>query len=170
MSSEAREEILARIRSALGETRPAPVQVPRGYARSRAPADLLGHFAERVEDYRAVVQRVTTDALPEAVAAACTRYEVRSVAVPADVPTDWTSALREVEVIRDVAGAADQAGPADGRDPLSPAELDRVDAVLTGAAVGVAETGTIVLDSGPRQGRRALTLVPDVQLCVVAAA
>ncbi|MGK5683823.1 LutC/YkgG family protein [Actinoplanes sp. URMC 104] len=153
--SAAREEILARIRGVLGEQR-APVEIPRGYTRSREPADLLGHFTERVEDYRAVVDRVTPDRLPAAVAEACTRYGVRSVVVPADVPDDWLSALRGVTVVQD-------------RDSLAPTDLDQVDAVLTGAAVGVAETGTIVLDSGPRQGRRAVTLVPDVHLCVVEA-
>jgi L-lactate dehydrogenase complex protein LldG len=153
--SEAREEILSRIRGALaGAPARELVEVPRGYARSRQPADLLGHFVERVEDYRAVVERVPAGGLAEAVAAACARYGVRRLVVPADAPGEWTSNGTEVEVVPD-------------DPPLTTAELDRTDAVLTGAAVGVAETGTIVLDGGPGQGRRALSLVPDVHVCVV---
>jgi L-lactate dehydrogenase complex protein LldG len=159
MSSEAREEILVRIRSALAAAQPrTPSEVPRRYARERPRADLLGHFVERVEDYRAVVDRVAAADLAGAIGAACAKYGVRTLVVPADAPQEWTSAAGGVEVVPD--GAA-------GREPLPTAELERADAVLTGAAVGVAETGTIVLDSGARQGRRALTLVPDVHLCVV---
>jgi L-lactate dehydrogenase complex protein LldG len=103
-----------------GAPPPTPTEVPRGYARSCQPADLLGHFVERVEDYRAVVERVPTGA-----------------------PTDWTAADTGLAPVRDA-------------PPLGTAELDRVDAVLTGAAVGIAGTGTIVLDGGPGQRRRAL--------------
>jgi L-lactate dehydrogenase complex protein LldG len=157
MTSGAREEILARIRGALEAAPPhGAAEVPRGYARSRPRQDLLGHFVERVTDYRAQVVRVSPAELPAAVAAACGRYGVGRLVAPGDVPAEWTSGLAGVEVTRD----------GDPR-PLSTAELDRADAVLTGAAVGIAETGTIVLDSGPRQGRRALTLIPDVHVCVV---
>jgi L-lactate dehydrogenase complex protein LldG len=55
-------------------------------------------------------------------------------------------------------------------DELSPAELDRIGAVVTTAAVGIANTGTIVLDHGAGQGRRAVSLVPDVHVCIVDAA
>ncbi len=157
MTGEAREEILDRIRSALASAPPrAVVEVPRGYARSRPQLDLIGHFAERVADYKAEVVRVTTDELPGAVADACERYGVRNIVVPADAPGEWTAALDGVDIVRDGEPRA-----------LSTAELDEVDGVLTGAAIGIAETGTIVLDSGPRQGRRALSLVPDLLVCVV---
>jgi L-lactate dehydrogenase complex protein LldG len=159
MSNAARDEILARIRTALATAPPRETaEVPRDYARSRPQTDLLGHFVERVEDYRAEVERVTPDALPSAIASACSKYGVHSLVVPGDVGPDWVSGLDGVDVRRD-------------GDPevLSTADLDRVDAVLTGAAVGIAETGTIVLDSGPQQGRRALSLVPDVHICVVRA-
>jgi L-lactate dehydrogenase complex protein LldG len=160
MTAEAREEILARIRAALAgappRSRPA---VPRDYAATRAPANLLDHFVERVADYRAVVERVAADNLPGVVAEACTRYGVGTLALAADAPREWTSALDGgVRLVRDSPDA-----------PLSTTDLDRVDAVLTGAAVGIAETGTIVLDTGPGQGRRALTLIPDVHICLVTA-
>jgi L-lactate dehydrogenase complex protein LldG len=157
MTNSAREEILARIRNALTAAPPreAP-EIPRYYARSRPQMDLLGHFVERVEDYRAVVDRVDAAGLPAAIASACARYGVRSLVIPADAPAEWLSALDGVDVRRD-----------GDPGPLSTAQLDGVDAVLTGAAVGIAETGTLVLDSGAQQGRRALSLVPDVHLCVI---
>jgi L-lactate dehydrogenase complex protein LldG len=72
--------------------------------------------------------------------------------VPADLPREWRP--DGVELI--------------GGEGLTPAELDKLDGALTGCAVAIAETGTIVLDGGVAQGRRALTLVPDYHLCVVA--
>ncbi len=157
MTSEAREEILARIRTALTSAPPrAATPVPRSYARTRPQPDLIGHFAERVADYGAEVVRVTAGDVPGAIAAACEHYVVHTLVAPADAPQEWTAAHDGVDVLRD-------------GDPqvLSTADLDQVDGALTGAAVGIAETGTIVLDSGAQQGRRALSLVPDVLICVV---
>jgi L-lactate dehydrogenase complex protein LldG len=149
----AREEVLRRIRTALADV-PADdeVVVPREYLRA-APSgvDVLELFAERVADYRATVRRVTAAELPAAVAAAL--GDGRRVVVPADVPEEWLSGTG-AEVVRD-----------DGT--LTPADLDTVDGVLTGSAVGIAETGTIVLDGGAAQGRRALSLVPDLHVCVI---
>jgi L-lactate dehydrogenase complex protein LldG len=161
-TSEAREEILGRIRTALAAAPPragaarAPSDVPRNYARHRDHPDLVGHFVERVADYRAEVVRVNAAELPGEIASACERYGVGTLVVPADVPDEWTAGLGAVQVRRD-----------GDPQPLGVEDLDRADAVLTGAAVGIAETGTVVLDSGPQQGRRALTLVPDVHICVV---
>ena len=109
-----------------------------------------------VADYGAEVVRVTVAEFPAAIAAACERYELRTLVAPADAPAEWTAALHGVTVARD-------------GDPetLTTADLDGVDGALTGAAVGIAETGTFVLDSGAQQGRWALSLVPDVLVCVV---
>lgn len=153
----AREEVLGRIRAALadvpdGERTP----IPRDYARSRTqPGGAVERFCERVADYRATVEQVTADGLGAAVAAALSG-RVR-VAVPSGLPASWT-AVTGAELVADSVAS-----------PLSVADLDAVDAVLTGCVVAVAETGTIVLQTGPLCGRRALTLVPDVHVCVVQA-
>jgi L-lactate dehydrogenase complex protein LldG len=153
-----RDEILRRIRTALadvpaGETA-EEVAVPREYRRRHHDKRLTDLFAERVADYRAEVARVTEAKLPAAIAAALAGRPPRLV-VPAGVPDTWLSDLpADVEVLRDT-------------PPLDHATLDKTGAVLTGCAVGVAETGTIILDAGPAQGRRALSLLPDFHLCVV---
>jgi L-lactate dehydrogenase complex protein LldG len=130
---------------------------PSGYDRSRRtthPAGIVGLFAERVADYEAEVRRVVARALPAAIGAAL--RDVRSVVVPADLDPTWLAEAGEVSIIRD--------------DPLlTMADLDVAGAVLTGCAAAIAETGTIVLDVGVAQGRRALTLVPDIHVCVVRA-
>jgi L-lactate dehydrogenase complex protein LldG len=143
----AREEILGRVRAALERADRSAVHVPRGYRSRPAGADLAALFAERVADYRAVVERCGPEEVAERIAAAlsgCAR-----VLVPTGMP--WT-----------VPGAT-------SGDGLSAAELDGYDAVLTGATLGIAETGTIVLTHGPAEGRRALSLVPDRHVCVVRA-
>jgi L-lactate dehydrogenase complex protein LldG len=148
---DAREEILARLRAA----RPtAPVDVPRAYDRSTAHADLAGLFAERLEDYRATVHRCPTGELPAVLARLLAG--VPEVAVPAGVPAGWLVPYPG-RVRRD-----------DAARPLTVTDLDAPGlAVLTGCAVAIAPTGTLILDAGPDQGRRLLTLVPDHHVCVV---
>jgi L-lactate dehydrogenase complex protein LldG len=146
----AREEILARVRDALAD-RPAPPPVPRDYLRTLDGADVVALFAERAADYRATVERVTD--LPGAIAKALRERGVRRLVVPAGLPDAWLAAT-------DVERLADD-------PPLSVNQLDGADGVVSGCAVAVALTGTIVLDAGPGQGRRALTLLPDYHLCVV---
>jgi len=160
--SSAREVVLSRLRSALADVpateQVADVAVARDY-RSERPmprGDLLDLFAERVADYRAQVHRTDAAGAPAAVAAVLRAYEVRRVVVPADVPGEWLSAAEGVEPLTD-----------DPASPLAVTDLDGADGVLVGCAVGIGETGTIVLDAGARQGRRALTLVPDLLVCVV---
>ena len=140
----ARDEILRRVRSALDGVSPA-VEIP---AAPRAPdrGDLVALFVERVEDYRAVVTRCTSADLASAVAEA---LGPRASVVPPGLGLD-------------VAGSVVDAD-------FSAAELDAIDAVVTRAAVGIAETGTIVLDHAPDQGRRAISLVPDLHVCIVEA-
>jgi len=157
--SVAREEILNRVRAALrdvprGETADA-VPVDRGYdhAGDAPRGELIDQFLERVAEYKADIRRVTPADLPGAIAAACAARGVRRLVVPADLPADWLPA--GVELLRDPGLTNDQ--------------LDASDGVLTGCALGIAQTGTIVLDAGPRQGRRAITLLPDYHLCIVEA-
>lgn len=140
----ARDEILGRVRDALAEVSPA-VAVP---AAPRAPdrGDLVALFDERVADYRAVVTRCAADDLASVVTEALG-------GVPVVVPPGLG-----LEVPGSVVD-----------DGLSAAELDAIDAVVTRARVGIAETGTIVLDHTPDQGRRAISLVPDLHVCIVGA-
>lgn len=151
--SEARDEILTRVQRALADVPEGEdVVVPREYL-DHEPEGTLERFIERVTDYGANVRVVGADGVGVAIDDACRDLAVRTLAVPADVPPAWIP-LSTTAVI--------DAG-------LEPAELDRIDAALTGCALAIAETGTIVLDAGPRQGRRVLTLVPDVHICVVEA-
>ncbi|RJL22797.1 LutC/YkgG family protein [Bailinhaonella thermotolerans] len=149
-----RDLILSRIRAAVAG---APeTEIPRAYARGGASgADLADLFAERVRDYRAAVRAVPADGVADAVAAALAARGARRLAVPAGLPEEWLAGT-EAERVAD-------------EPPLTPAALDGLDGVITGCAVAIAATGTIVLDAGPGQGRRALTLVPDYHLCVVTA-
>lgn len=153
-SSElARTEILRRIRVALRDGLPE-VTVPRDYQRSLPPGvDIHELFAERVADYRATVHRTPPAQLPATIAAALSARGARRIAVPAGVPDVWL-AESEVQSVRD-------------DPPLSVHELDELDGVITGCAIATAETGTIILNAGPAQGRRALSLLPDYHLCVV---
>lgn len=149
----AREQILGRIRSALGPDRDRAVEVPRGYRRGLyAAGELADVFAERVADYRATVTRVGPGDVAAAVEAAVTARNVRRLAVAPGLDRTWWPA---------------SCGCAVDQPPLSTAELDAVDGALTGAALGIAETGTIVLDGSAVCGRRALTLIPDYHLCLV---
>ena len=143
----AREDILGAVRAAVATAPEAPVaDVPR--RPTDAEADAVALFVERVADYRAVVERCdpadlgarVRDALPERA----------RVVVPPDLGLEVPGAVVD--------------------DALSAADLDALDGVVTRARLGIAETGTIVLDHGPGQGRRAITLVPDRHVCLVDAA
>lgn len=155
-----RERVLARVRAALSDV-PAEEPVARppgdGYADHHFEGDALEVLVDRLLDYRALVERVPEGALPEAIAAALERRGATRVAVPSGAPPEWFSDVTARRL-------TDSPG-----EPLSVADLDACDGVVTGCAVAVAETGTIVLDGGPDQGRRAVTLVPDYHLCVVRA-
>jgi L-lactate dehydrogenase complex protein LldG len=146
----AREEILGRIRTALAD-RPAPDPVVRSYRAAGAAVADLDLFVERVVDYRATVHRSDGEDVAAAASRILTDRGIARVVVPDGFPDTW---LPSVETVR---------------EPVDTQTLDDVSAVLTGCAVAIAETGTIVLDAGPGQGPRALTLVPDYHLVVVRA-
>lgn len=168
----ARDEILARVRSATSDvTTPARLIAPRrgedgsdgGQVasrwgnQSRAVGESIDLFAENVADYRAEVLRVPAEEVAATVAQTLRRRGLGSVVVPTGLDAGWRAALADVATVV----AEGEAGSA--------AELDRVEAVVTASAVGIATTGTIVLDHGPDQGRRELTLVPDTHVCVIRA-
>ncbi|WP_433421475.1 LutC/YkgG family protein [Microtetraspora malaysiensis] len=155
----ARDQILARIRGAV--TGAPDVEVPRDYRGATGPGAgvaeprLIDLLAERLRDYRAIVHVVPEAEIASVVREALARRAAARLVVPDGLPSAWLAAV-PYETLRD--------------DPeLSAGDLDRVDGVITGCAAAIAETGTIVLDAGPGQGRRALTLLPDYHLCVVRA-
>jgi L-lactate dehydrogenase complex protein LldG len=158
----AREEILGRIRAAVaGGAAPAPVA--RDYRtaerpRELAPGELLELLVDRLVDYRALVRRSTTNLVAASAVAALTERGARRIAVPQGIlPAGLDRLEPGIELVAD-------------DPPLTAAQLDGLDGVLTGCAVAIAETGTIVLDGGTGQGRRILSLVPDYHLVVVTAA
>lgn len=148
----AREAILGRVREAVAGA-PA-VAVPRAYVQSGAePRDrVVDAFVERVRDYGAMVTR--TDDAARAVAEALAAQGAHRVGIPPDLEPRLRPA--GLELVEDAA--------------LTPARLDALDGALTCCAAACAETGTIALDGGVGQGRRALTLLPDLHVCVVAEA
>lgn len=158
----ARDTILDRVRAALrdvpAESPEQDTPIPWEYGRPTEMDDLIGRFAETVDDYRAEVRRVPATELPGAIVEALQAAGVESVVVPDGAHPSWREAIEGagLTVLADT-------------PPLTHAELDAAGAVVTAAAVGIAETGTIVLDHTANQGRRALTLVPDVHVCVVMA-
>jgi len=147
---KAREEILRRIQSA--QVAPNDHPTRRDYAHVVKLADPVGMFVERVEDYQATVIRTG----PDGVAAAVLQSlgGAARVVVPAGFNAAWLP--DGIDIVMD-------------EPALSSSDLDGVDAVVTSAVVGIAVTGTIVLDHTQGQGRRALTLVPDLHVCVVTA-
>jgi L-lactate dehydrogenase complex protein LldG len=152
-SASGREVVLDRIRNALRDAPPRG-EISRSYQQALDPAiDIIALFVERVEDYRAIVHRTTLDGLAASLAGVLATRGARRIAVPEGISRGWL-ARATVEAVND-------------DPPLSRRELDALDGVVTGCAVAIAETGTIVLDAGPDQGRRALSLLPDHHVCVV---
>lgn len=152
----AKEEILGRIRSALADAPVAP-EVPREYRKSSdmGEAELIELLVDRLVDYKAGVDVIDAAQIPDFVAAKLAGAS--SVVYPHGLDTAWLSALGEdIEQRMDAPGAR-----------LGIAELDGTSAVVTSSAVSVAESGTIILDGEPDQGRRAISLVPDHHVCIV---
>ena len=158
-SSDARAEILSRIRRALADVPPNEPEaeaIPRDYFQehgTRTDAQTIDLLAENLADYRAHVHRSDTSGLPALIARLLGERESRSVLIPSGLPAEWIS---EVGVSR-VEESPDH----------SHADLDQVSSVVTACALAIAETGTIVLDSGPGQGTRRSTLIPNHHICVI---
>jgi L-lactate dehydrogenase complex protein LldG len=158
----AREEVLARIAAAHRAAPPVELgydDITRDYrTTSDLPADALTELLiDRLMDYRALVRRCSVDDLGATIAAALAERGASSVVAPTGLDTSWTADI-SAEVLTDGLSAGDQ---------LSVSQLDDVDGVITSCAVAIAETGTLILDGSPGQGRRVVTLIPDYHLCVV---
>jgi L-lactate dehydrogenase complex protein LldG len=154
--TDQKQAVLENIRKALGTTGPAPdggaeFDFLRRWDAPRQ--EIVEMFIERAVDYRSDVHRIAAAEVRAAIEQALHRRGARRVVLPADFPDEWTPS--GVEVLPDT-GAA-----------LTYADLDGADGVVTGCALAIAQTGSLVLDGGPAQGRRALSLLPDYHLCVV---
>lgn len=162
----AREEIMGRVREALSDVTASggPVTTVEREYRTTGPLavgsdEAVEMLVDRLVDYRATVHHAADDAAVAQVVAEIVAGlpGARSVVVPSGLERSWLAALPEAVTVLD-----------DSREqPMTALELDEVDAVVTASRVSVADTGTIVLDGEPDQGRRAVTLVPDVHVCVV---
>ena len=149
--ADARADILHRIRAALRDA--TPTDIPRGYRTedARQRDEIVTLFAERVAEYRATVHRARPREVGETVARVAAEAGASKIGIPPDLPLEWRPG--HIELVEDAS--------------LSVRQLDELDGALTGCAVAIAESGTFVLDAGSAQGRRALTLVPDLHICVV---
>lgn len=151
-----RERILGRVRRALADAPGQDTPIERTYLREhgdRGVEETVELLAENLADYRAIVHRCTAADLPATLAGMLAARGSKTVLVPPGLEPSWL-ADADAEQVPD-------------RAESTPYELDRIDSVVTACAVAVAETGTIVLDGGPDQGRRRITLVPDHHVCVV---
>lgn len=155
MTATARETVLQRVRDALALSDSPAVEIPRTYRTGRELPDeeRLGVFVDRLLDYKARVHRCTSDRTGEVVAEVLHGHGARRIGVPAGLEASWTQVF-DGEVQQDSAN-------------IPPPELGSLDGVVTASAVSCAETGTIFLDGSAAQGRRALSLVPDLHVCVV---
>lgn len=159
----AREEVLQRVRDALADVPDLPpeeeVALPWSYGGGIEMSDVVATFQEKVEDYKAQVEHATEATLSTAIQEGLLATEASgTVVVPAGLDPAWREAIAEAgfEVLVD-------------SPEVTNVDLDHVSAVVTASCVAIADTGTIVLDHGPDQGRRALSLVPDRHVCVVRA-
>ncbi len=154
-----RETVLSAVRAALtgvpDSEDPDEVAIPPGRRADHAGPDVVGLFTERAAEYRATVVGVPADGAASAVRRALERTGARSVVVPPGLPED---------LVPEGPWSRLQDAP-----PLTVGRLDAADAVITTVAAAIAVTGTVALDHGPGQGRRALTLLPDQHICVVLA-
>ena len=157
----ARTEVLRRIRaathgSASAETIDAGWQgIERAY-RSKAGRDraaVLDLLEDRLRDYDAGVYRSSSAEVALLAVRILGERGKTAMAIPSGFPQDWRPTGSSVRFYED--------------DRTSVSAIDACHGVLTSATLAIAETGTIVLQDAPGQGRRALTLLPDYHLCVV---
>jgi L-lactate dehydrogenase complex protein LldG len=158
----AREEVLARIAAAYQAAAPAPLEyadIKREYRTTSesGTAELTDLLIDRLVDYRALVRQCAANDLGTEIANALAERGAQTVVLPAGLDPSWTTKL-SANLLTDGPSAPDQ---------LNVPQLDTVDGVITSCAVAIAETGTLILDGSPGQGRRVLTLIPDYHLCVV---
>ncbi len=163
MSTDARSAVLDKVKAALagaGQQPDAAAQLarwtalPRTYAQqpSLSTAERLHLLQDRLQDYDAVVQRVPSAQIADAITAVLAARGSLPTVIPQGFPLAWYP--------KDLTNIVEDEG-------FTPRELDRFDVVVTAATLAIADTGTIVLQNVPGQGRRAATLVPDFHLCVV---
>jgi L-lactate dehydrogenase complex protein LldG len=158
----AREEVLARIAAAHRAAPPPNLRYEEILREYRTTSDssaeaLTELLIDRLVDYRALVRQCSADDLGWTIAHALEERGARTVVVPAGLDESWTANL----------AASVRTDEPSGDDQLGVSELDALDGVITSCTVAIAETGTLILDGSPGQGRRVLTLIPDYHLCVV---
>jgi L-lactate dehydrogenase complex protein LldG len=147
--SGAREDVLARVRAALADVPRDETPVTVAYEPPPPGVDPIARFVQRVSDYRATVRETTE--VGATVARVCTEHDAQRIGLPRRLPAAWRP--DGLHLVTD--------------DGLDVHDLDALDGALTGCALAIAETGTIILDGGEHSGRRALTLVPDLHICIV---
>ena len=153
----AKNDILSKIRPAtvhaLGMCEAEYAAIPRAYRQSATldSSSRIRLFAERLQEYEATVHRCAESQIQETVARALAARRKRTLLVPPGMPSEWLPS--SVAFLRD--------------EGLTFDEIDQSEGVMTGCAIAIAVTGTIVLRHSPGEGRRALTLIPDYHLCVV---
>lgn len=158
--SNSKKQMLNTIRKAISDVpdteKPDDIEVARGYLeKGNLPQDqIVNLFAERVGEYKATVRRVKQKDVKKVIAESCKKEYVENLVIP--------EAFRKELLPENVSPLYD-----DSNHPLSHRQLDESDGVITTCAYAVAQTGTIILDAGAGQGRRALTLIPDYHLCLV---
>jgi L-lactate dehydrogenase complex protein LldG len=157
-ANDARTAVLQRIRAATraatsGNAAQAWTEIPRNYAADAdlSPSAILQRMEDRLLDYDAHVFHSEAAQIANTIGAALGRRGKRRIVIPAGLPGPWLPG--GFEFVQD--------------SGLEPQAVDQYDGVLTGATVAIADTGTIVLQNAPRQGRRAITLIPDYHLCVL---
>jgi len=147
--SAAKREILRRIRDANSGS--ATVREPVRQYRQSGEASVEA-LAEKLRDYGAGVYLCAPDEIPASIRRAMEERAKSSLLIPVGLPAKWLPSGSTFIVDRGLGHEA----------------IDGSEGALTGCTVAIASTGTIVLCHSETEGRRALTLIPDYHLCVVA--